>query len=340
MHVLPEWLKGPGYRFALGLFAAALGMEYLALSSAPPWATRELSFAIYHSLASLLAGYSTGRLLPEGNRTEKAWFAYTLFTGIALSLPIIGALGLLGAVVRPQNLARPAVSHQFERAAIAALPERITASATPHAASGGILGILQHAYNPESRIRAVLATRKLRPQDAVPMLRVALKDPVDEVRLLAYALLDRQEKAIHRRLKDQLEHLATAPPQRSAVLHECIAEDYWELGYLGLAQGAVLQHVLHTAHGHAEQSLRTQSANPPLHFLRGRILLRQDRYREAQAAFERALALGYPRSSLLPYLAELAFVERRFDDVRRYLQEVERLGLLSEPQVEFQAGRS
>lgn len=340
MGIVPSWLKEPSHRVALGLFASALGMEYLALSSTPPWATRELSFAIYHLLASLLAGYSTGRLLPQGNRSEKAWFVYALFTGIALSLPVIGALGLLVAVVRPQHLAQPAVSHSFERAGIPAPPEHMTANATSHTTSSGILGILQHAYNPESRIRAVLATRKLRSQDAVPILRVALKDPVDEVRLLAYALLDRQEKAIHRRLKDQLARLATAPAQRCAALHERIAEDYWELAYLGLAQGAVLQHVLHTASGHAQQALRTPPSNPSLYFLLARILLREDRYREAQAAFERAGALGYPRSSLLPYLAELAFVERRFDDARRYLQEVEPFGLLSASQAELPAGLS
>lgn len=340
MAVLPMWLEGPGRGFAVGLFALALGMEYLALSSAPPWPTRELSFAIYHLLASVLAGYSTGRLLPQGNRAEKAWLVYMLFTGIALSLPVIGALGLLGVVVRFQNLAGPRVSHQFERADVLALPERITASATPHSNNAGILGILQHAYNPESRVRAVLATRKLKAQDAVPILRVALKDPLDEVRLLAYALLDRQEKAIHRRLKHQLAHLATAPPKRCTFLHERIAEEYWELAYLGLAEGAVLQHVLQTAHEHAKQALTAQPSNAPLSYLLGRILLRQERYREAGAAFERARALGYPQSSLLPYLAELAFVERRFDDAHRCLQEVEHLGFRSELQPQVKAGGS
>jgi cytochrome c-type biogenesis protein CcmH/NrfG len=53
--------------------------------------------------------------------------------------------------------------------------------------------------------------------------------------------------------------------------------------------------------------------------LLGRILLRLSRPAEARAALERALALGASRLSVLPWLAEAAFRERRFADVRAAL---------------------
>lgn len=60
---------------------------------------------------------------------------------------------------------------------------------------------LFRSRNPEKRLEAVFATLKLEDRDAVPLLRRALGDSVDDIRLLAYALLDRKEHRLSERIQ-------------------------------------------------------------------------------------------------------------------------------------------
>ena len=114
-------------------------------------------------------------------------------------------------------------------------------------------------------------------------------------------------------------------PDIRAQLHHHIAQDYWELAYLGLAEGEVLTHVLHTAREHVEAALEQHANAPGLHFLRGCILLRQGDVKGARDAFIKAQSAGLPEVEVLPYLAEVAFRERRFQDVRAALRALDPL---------------
>ena len=72
--------------------------------------------------------------------------------------------------------------------------------------------------------------------------------------------------------------------------------------------------------------------DPALHALAGRIALSAGDYGGAKLALERGLELGLPPSRVLPYLAEVAFRTRRFDEVRDIAR---RLGLLANtPRIE------
>ena len=57
---------------------------------------------------------------------------------------------------------------------------------------------------PETRLRVVLACRSLPERAAVQLLRLALRDPVDDVRLLAYAVLERKEREIQTQIQELL----------------------------------------------------------------------------------------------------------------------------------------
>lgn len=180
--------------------------------------------------------------------------------------------------------------------------------------------MLRNAADPGKRLQAVMATRQMSDAAAIPILRLALKDPDDDVRLLAYAMLSGKEETINARIKQQLSHLDTEQdPLMQFQLHQRIATDYWEIAYLGLAEGEVLAHALQTARRHAGRALEKQPDGAGSYFLLGRILLRQGHVEQAHTAFVRARELGLPEVELLPYLAEIAFKQRRFHDVRALL---------------------
>jgi hypothetical protein len=205
---------------------------------------------------------------------------------------------------------------------------------------------------PLKRLKAVMATRHMAPRDAMAVWSKATRDPVDDVRLLAYAMLDNSEKKLADRILALTEALPETPQGRRNDSHKIIAALCWELVYHRLVQGAVRQHWLETARRHIEVVLMpgahasgngsatfagvamqraaesqeapttpavSEAADADSWMLYGRILLEADEIAEAEQAFARARRAGMGEQKIAPWLAEIAFRERKFEAVRRYL---------------------
>ncbi|MGB1108786.1 MAG: tetratricopeptide repeat protein [Gammaproteobacteria bacterium] len=303
------------------LLALALDAYALALLLFGPdeGELRWFVFFSTHGLASLLIAPSLWAALPDHLRRE-AVPGIALFFILCFYVPLLGALALFGAVVvtafhprrrKPDwmlSIRRPELPREIPRP-----------SETVNRNASGLMSVLEDAREPEVRMRALLATRQMDSRDAIPLLRVALKDTVDEVRLMAYAMLDKKEKQLTRRIHELQEELEDHPDLDPYEQHFRIAENLWELAYLGLAQGEVLEHVLFNARKHLLKSLADEVKHPHGWFLMGRILLRQGELNEAGEAFKRARTDGLPLARVNPYLAEIAFAQSRFADMRRYI---------------------
>jgi tetratricopeptide (TPR) repeat protein len=159
----------------------------------------------------------------------------------------------------------------------------------------------------------------------VPLLKIAQSDPSDEIRLYAFSRLERMRDNLETQVKEVTSSLETATGVEAARLHLRLAQSYWELGYLGLAEGAVLAHALKSAHHHAAIASETSPMHAPAEFFLGRILLHLREPERATIAFERAIRAGYPRVKVLPWLAECAFYEREFGTVTALLGELDSL---------------
>lgn len=308
-----NWLIGA----ALGLEAASWG----AASSSLPLSLQAAAFAVPHAGASALLAVVLQRLLPAHYREPRLAGWFCLFS-VGFFIPFLGALGLFTTTLLALYLPRRRRTVPWQTIHIPGLPYRpLLIAPQPLYGEGGIAGVLRNAADPDKRLQAVMATRQMSDAAAIPILRLALKDSTDEVRLLAYAMLSGKEQAITARIKEQLSRLdAEQDSLARAQIHQRIATDYWEIAYLGLAEGEVLIHALHTARRYAEWALEKQPDGAGLHFLLGRILLRQGHVAQAHTAFVQAQTLGLPEVELLPYLAEIAFRQRRFHDVRALLR--------------------
>ncbi|WP_121493825.1 tetratricopeptide repeat protein, partial [Pseudomonas aeruginosa] len=183
---------------------------------------------------------------------------------------------------------------------------------------GGLQDVLRHAPDPNQRLTAIFATRRMPGKEAIPILKLALRDPADDVRLLAYSMLDQKESRINQRIEAALGRLAGATPARRGALHGTLARWYWELAYLGLAQGSVLEHILEQAREHTDQALRG-APSADLHLLAGRIALEQGRLEDAGRALQAAEEAGIDSAQLAPFRAEVAFFQRRYRDIPRLL---------------------
>lgn len=266
-------------------------------------------------------------------------------------LPVLGALGVLWSITIALKRPRARSSRNIRFVVSPELPfsPPVVLPVLPYS-EGALRQIVHFAErSPLKRLKAVMATRQMAPREAMPVWSPATRDPVDDVRLLAYAMRDDHEKRLTDRILSLTETLPGFPRGARAARHKTIAALCWELVYHRLVQGAVREHWLKTARRHMQSALLSQADNPDRRgganastaasspvppgregsisssgdgdawMLYGRILLEADDSAAAHQAFEHARAGGVDEQKLLPWLAEIAFRDRRFSETKSHL---------------------
>lgn len=189
---------------------------------------------------------------------------------------------------------------------------------------GGALGIsskdpLSHTVEVENRVAAVKALRNMEATRAIPLLRRALTDPAEDVRLLAHAILDRRERNVRAKLEQSIALLASAdasprPNDVKRRAHVELASHYWELAYGGFVSGDSARGVLELAAEHAIAASAHPGERVAL-LIAIRAFLRLRQLTNAERALSRARQSDVPAALLAPLRAELAFLQGRFSEV-------------------------
>jgi hypothetical protein len=312
------WLAWSLCALALVLDAGITSLVLALGSSAPPL----MAAALAHGADCLLFSMALIRLLPA--TFGKPAFASGLFVFMTIIfIPVLGMVGLLVSIVpllrRPGLVARPA---RWQHPQLPALPSQPDA---PHA-SGGLLGAgdlagtLQHAKDPRKRTQALIATLALEDARAVPLLRLALKDPDAEVRMLAFSLLNRKEKTIEARMRERYARAGESQPDQVFLKHKALAHDFWELAQLGASQGSTQTALCGRALEQVQAALQLRPHDGGLHFLRGQIHLKARQLDAASDALEAACRCGVDMRQAAPLLAEIAFRKRHYADVKYHLK--------------------
>ncbi|SEO67556.1 protein PelE [Nitrosovibrio sp. Nv6] len=348
----------------LGLAAEALAGLLLWLSAsgwAANWTANLAMLAAlgFHSVSSYYFARGFWLLLPRRYKLPARSSLGFLFVLLWI-LPVVGALGVLWSVTTALKRPRSRSSKNVKMVVLPELPfSPPVIFPTPPYSEGALRQIIYFAERPLKRLKAVMATRHMAPREAMMVWSKATRDPVDDVRLLAYAMRDDNEKKLIERILTLIETLPEAPVPMQNAYHKTIAALCWELVYHRLVQGAVRQHWLDTARHHMELVLVPSSGAPagapvsspspagsrmptttgkpaasPVRdaadanswLLYGRILLESGDLSFAREAFANARAGGMEEQKILPWLAEAAFRERKFSDVKRYLSALSRPG--------------
>jgi hypothetical protein len=308
------------------LLAVALGSEIYALQLVlNESVSREnlLTALFTHFGASFVAAFALPKSIMPG-LVEERWKAYFLFLVIIFYLPVLGLIGLYLAV--PFSALR---SGKSKKQGSFTQTNKIRDFPTESALTGGTpvnlhnLNDLYRSRNSDRRLQAVYATLKLKDRDAIPLLRTALADSVDDIRLLAYALLDRKEYRLSKRIEQCKQDLEKEENSGKKRLYRQIASYYWELAHLGLVQGEAKNHVLSMAYKYIELGLEYSPEDIGLRFQYAQILLRLGKYQLAFDQFQKAEILGIEHVSLLTYYAEIAFHNRRFHEVKQLMTAIE-----------------
>ncbi|MGA7118711.1 MAG: hypothetical protein WBY94_01365 [Polyangiaceae bacterium] len=255
----------------------------------------------------------------EGGRRLRALVYLTAFF-----VPVLGGFGMLAAL-SVAFARRPSDAPTWTT--VPTHGGRVRGRPPARPSLGRIAGILRTRATETNtaRFHAVLQVPRFSARESVRILRSCLADPFDEVRLYAFARLERLRDEIEsgtRRLTQSLQGIGREKRYRA---HLCIAESHWEACYLGLAEGAVFEDSLESARRHASEALRLSPGCGAARFLLGRIDLRSGDYPAATAHLQRALQAGFPAVRVLPYLAEALFAGRHYVSVKKVLRDLARL---------------
>lgn len=190
---------------------------------------------------------------------------------------------------------------------------------------GGCLkeDLLNSRVGMSRRVTGLVALQSMPPRTVSPLLHALLSDPLDDIRLLAYGMLDKLEQALTQRILAERTKLGQPlSGEERYRIDKTLAELYSELIYARLVQGDVYINAADQATFHAANALRTHPGDAALWRLRARLALDARRLDEAETMFARAIECGFPRERILPYLAEVAYLRRDYVRVRRLFNEM------------------
>lgn len=276
-----------------------------------------LSYIGAHAVASASFTFACWLLLPSRYKLPISSSAAFLF-GFSFLLPLFGILGILFAVLLGLYTPRKHNIITWVEHDPSLLPLRSDEITYNHYGSGALREILTNSSDSGRRLQAVRAINHLPRQQAIPLLQFALKDLSDDVRLLAYTSLEGIETQIN-------ESIASLKIQfdlkKQSVKAYEIAQQYWELCYLGLADSMLRSHYLEQAVLYLKQSNRLkQTASNNL--LLGRIMLEQAKPKDAISYLTQALNGGLLKTQVFPYLAEATYSMGDYKSTKEYIAQL------------------
>ncbi len=276
-----------------------------------------LSTVLLHCGLVAITAWLTSRWLRDSGVEQR--HAWCFPAAVMFCLPAIGLLGVAASLHIGRRLSLFATERPMQRTAAPRLPHRPPElEKNLKFAAGGLGDILRHSGDMAKRVLAVTAASRMSEREAIPFLKLAMSDPADEVRLLAFSVKDKIETGINEKIKQNLSELPTVDDRSRPTVHRALAFLYWELVYLNIAEGDLRNFMLSEADEHAAACLAS-SSEASLHTLRGRIALERRDAAAAGTHFRAALEAGADIESVATYLAEAAFIEQDFSAVRAHL---------------------
>lgn len=285
-----------------------------------------------HAAACAVLANATYLLLPLRYRHPRA-LVWLLMFDFAFIAPVIGPLAML--LITHRYLHRDVSATARAAPLTVDLPEyNVQSKEVGRSSQGAIRARLSTGVPQNVRMQSLLTLQSVPNRVSNPILEDLLGDATDDVRLIAFGMLDAEERKIsihiHRERKSLEGDLS--PQQRYDCLRH-LAELHWELIYASLAQGELRKYNLGQARQYVDAALGlSEKPDGGISFLRGRILLAQGELTTAEEAMTNAVTLGHPEASALPYLAEMAFHRREFGVVRNFMKQLQLFHVASRTQ--------
>lgn len=280
------------------------------------------SYLTLHAVGSAFLALFLALVIPAQYRRPRRWVLVYLFA-FNFFMPIVGLLCVTIGLLLGFWLPRRKIKNDFD---VMNNP-RFTTHRNHEGTGfrgGQVRAQLGNSSAPlDQRMKALAAVQDTPARATGSLLRGLLADPTDDIRLLAYGILDGKEKSITQRIMENRHLLQqAADPVEQFGLNKLIAELYWELIYQDLVQGDMRSFSADQVRRYANDALLVDAEDAGLWFLLTRLELFCGQVDAAEHALYQAQRGNFARERLLPYLAELRFLQRRFTEVRALFAEL------------------
>ena len=291
------------------------------------------SYFSLHAVASAVAAWLAWVLLPA-NLKKPFVPAFALLWAFAFFIPVLGVAAILIVVQVAKRFPRIL---RTERYVTVRMPEfsGVQREATERSdlRAGDARRILKDATQPlETRLRVLVALQSMEPKAAVPLLISLLSDPSEDIRLLAYSMVDSWEKDLVQKIQRANAELEEARQSGSNTLIvnalRRLAELHWTQADTGLARGDLRRFALEHAQQYCEQVQQLDARAPGIWALYARILTELGHLDAAVKAVKMARRLRMPVAEAYSLMAQIAYVQGNYPAVRRYANMLPDDGLL------------
>lgn len=264
-----------------------------------------------HLVASVLFALAMRALLPSYLYLSCPRWTLLFFTLMCLLVPILGFIGVVVGVVYALSHPVKQLNKTWQENCPERLPPNPRDMMYTRFGTGALRDILLNSPSVDRRVEAITSVSRLPRSERISFYKLALRDNADDVRLLAYSQLDPLEQEINDNIRRLVETYEEDPSAETAF---DIAQQFWELCYLGISEGVLFNHYIVKAKEWCERAIRLKDL-PNYDLLYGRILLRLGKGAEARLALQKAQASSMLASQVEPYLAECAFIEHDYAQV-------------------------
>ena len=300
-----------------------------------------LAYFLLHSVAAALVTALAWMLLPSRLRKPR-WAVLGLLFTFDFFIPGLGVVAMVAVI--HIALRFPSVV-QHERFTEVSEPVFMSSEKENRGQAdiraGHARRILRDpTQSVDTKLRVLIALQNMRPKVAIPLLQGLLADPAEDIRLLAYSMMDAWEKDLTQRIQKaqaQLEEAAKkagvvdANSEHKAVTinaHRRMAELYWEQVDTGLARGDLRTFALKKAKDHCEAALPLDAHMGGMWLLYSLILIELNMGDAAKRTLRLARKAGLPDTQVLPHLARVAFDAGDYEEVAQWMRRAARAGHL------------
>jgi hypothetical protein len=315
--------------------SAAVSLETAALSmlSSAPTLLHLASYFSLHAVASTVVTWLAWVLLPS--HFKKPFIpTCALLWAFAFFIPVLGVAAILVVVQVAQRFPRIL---RIERYVTVRMPEfsGVQREATERSdlRAGDARRILKDSALPlETRLRVLVALQSMAPKAAVPLLISLLSDPSEDIRLLAYSMVDSWEKDLVQKIQkanaELVEARANGTPAGIVNVLRRLAELHWTQADTGLARGDLRRFTLEHAQKYCEQVQVLDARAPGIWALYARVLTELGHLDAAVQAVKMARRLRMPMAEAFSLMAQIAYAQGNYAAVRRYASRLPDNGLL------------
>ena len=193
---------------------------------------------------------------------------------------------------------------------------------TKYGAGGAIINLMQTNAPTTNRVQALFVLGQNQFSYINKFMFALLSDNADEIRLLAFNILEQQESYITQDINRFHLLLDKEEPnsKNHAKLEKSLALLYWEFIYRSLISHGLEESILSKALTYTLSALKILKEDLTLWALLGKIYIRLGEIKKAEAAFSHISSLEIPPYQILPYLAEIKYKLHDYQAVREYLK--------------------